>query len=49
LFCTSAFAESWAVLKISRVQVKAKKIDGSTWDPREEKAASNCGLLPAKN
>jgi hypothetical protein len=34
---------AWVVLKISRVQVKPTKIDGSTWDVRADKKSSDCG------
>lgn len=36
---------AWVVLKISRVQVKPKKIDGTTWDLPSEKRPSDCGII----
>jgi hypothetical protein len=38
-------APGWVVLTISRVQVKPKKIDGSTWDLPRERKDSNCPLV----
>jgi len=36
---------SWVVLKISRVEVKPTKVDGSTWDPPKDRNAAGCGLV----
>lgn len=36
-------APGWVVLKISRVQVNPRKIDGSPWDLPRDKKSSNCG------
>jgi hypothetical protein len=38
-------APGWAVLKISRVQVKPRKIDGSTWDLSNERKSADCGAV----
>lgn len=37
--------QGWIVLKISRVQVKPRKVDGTTWDLPSEKKSSDCGLV----
>src|SRR3954464_14244161 len=34
----------WVVLKISRVEVKPRKIDGSPWDLPSDKKSGSCGL-----
>jgi hypothetical protein len=36
---------TWVVLKISRIQVKPKKIDGATWDLPSEKRPNDCGIV----
>jgi hypothetical protein len=36
-------AAGWVVLKISRVEVKPRKIDGSLWDLPRDKKSGNCG------
>jgi hypothetical protein len=36
-------APGWVVLKISRVEVKPRKIDGSPWDLPRDKKSGNCG------
>lgn len=36
---------NWVVLTISRVQVKPRKIDGSTWDLPADRRAGSCGRL----
>jgi hypothetical protein len=38
-------APDWVVLKISRVQVKARRIDGSTWDLPGERRPGGCGVV----
>jgi hypothetical protein len=35
----------WVTLKVSRVQVKPRKIDGTTWDLSGEKRSGDCGLV----
>lgn len=36
-------APGWVVLKISRVEVKPRKIDGSPWDLPKDKKSGGCG------
>lgn len=35
----------WVTLKVSRVQVKPRKIDGTTWDLPNEQRSSGCGPI----
>lgn len=45
MFHPTAGTSTWVVLKISRVQVKPKKIDGTSWDLSSEKRPNDCALV----
>jgi hypothetical protein len=35
----------WVTLKVSRVQVKPKKIDGTAWDLKDDQRSGGCGSI----